>query len=147
VTRAAYIASSLIVPVLLTEVVLGRRKLQAALSRVLSTWAVSYAAAVVWFVVRLHAAFVPFTIFWVGAFLTWFGVRSHIESSIVVRMLVLLRDRPLTDAELAAEYLAACGENRRLDELCRGGLVARGDQGLQITPKGELVSRVTAALR
>ena len=54
-------------------------------------------------ITRLSAV-LPFAIFWSGAFLTWFGVRSHIESSILLRMAYLLRGHPMQPGELLEEY-------------------------------------------
>jgi hypothetical protein len=90
---------------------------------------------------------VPFTIFWGGAFLSWFGVRSHIESSILLRMLFLLRRHPMTESALIAEYTSLYGEAMRREELFRGGLAVRTGDRVSVSPKGKAILGVVAKLR
>jgi hypothetical protein len=110
-------------------------------------WGSIYAATVVSLVLSNAVSPIAFTIFWGGSFLTWFGVRSHIESSILLRMLVFLRRQPMTEALLLAQYLSVYGEAMRLEELCRGGLAQRDRDRLSVTPKGKAVLRVVSTLR
>jgi hypothetical protein len=130
-----------------SELALRRRKMQTGLWRVLVIWISGYAAAAAWLVRHGHSGVVVFTIFWSGTFLAWFGMRSHIESSIVLRMLFLLRQRPMTDAELIAAYASHYGEAARVEELHRGGLVVRGRDGIHVTPKGKTVLLFASKLR
>jgi len=128
-----------LIPAIGSELTLQGRKLQTGLARVLVVWVAGFAAAAGWLVRGGHAGLAAFAVFWCGAFLLWFGVRSHAESSILLRMLFLLRQRPMTDAELAAEYASLYGESMRLAELRRGGLVVKDSDGVRVTPKGRVV--------
>jgi hypothetical protein len=86
-------------------------------------------------------------VFWAGAFLSWFGVRSHIESSILLRMLYLLRKNPTTEATLLAAYEALGGEGKRREELARGGMMTMAGDRVVVTPKGRAILRVVSMLR
>jgi hypothetical protein len=130
-----------------SELILGGMKLQVGLAHVLLVWAAIYLTAI-WVLLRYgDIGPIAFTIFWGGAFLSWFGVRSHIESSILLRMLYLLRGGPLTEAQLLARYSCHYGEAMRIAELERGGLVTRDGGRLFVTRKGRVILAVVAALR
>jgi hypothetical protein len=130
-----------------SELALRGTKLQTGLLRVLVVWALVYLGAVSWLVARGDLSAIAFTIFWGGAFLSWFGVRSHIESSILLRMLVLLRSKPMTERGLVTDYTSGYGEAMRIEELCRGGFATRQHATLTLTPKGATILRVVAKLR
>ena len=130
-----------------SEVALRCRKLQTALASILAIWIALFAAAAVWLRRATPDALVPSAIFWVGASLLWFGVRSHAESSILLRMLCLLRARPMRDGEILDEYASIYGESMRLAELRRGGFVANEGERPRVTPKGKAVLLVVSKLR
>lgn len=130
----------------LSELALGGIKLQTGLARVVVAWGVVFLAAV-YPIYRAGIAPVPLLFFWGGAFLSWFGVRSHIESSILLRMLYLLRKEPLTDAQLLEKYGTYYGPALRLEELLRGGLAKDENGTWVVTPKGKNILRVVALLR
>jgi hypothetical protein len=130
-----------------SEFVLRGTKLQTGLGRVLVTW------AAVW-IFSLYPLFrygavdpIAFTLFWGGAFLSWFGVRSHIESSILLRMLHLLRRGPTSEPEILKAYLEHAGPNARIEELLRGGLARKVGATTIVTSKGKTILGVVARLR
>jgi hypothetical protein len=130
-----------------SELVLRGTKLQTGLGRVLLVWATLFLAGV-WPLFRYgDTGPVIFTLFWGGAFLSWFGVRSHIESSILLRMLYLLRQKPLAEAEVLAKYGAHYGEAMRVEELLRGGLTVKVGDVTTVSNKGKTILRVVALLR
>ena len=146
--EASVAAAAVLAPAIGSELTLRGRKLQTSVARVVAVWVVGYVAAATWLLREGRAGLVAFAILWCGAFLLWFGVRSHIESSILLRMLCLLRERPMTDAQLAAAYASRYGESMRLAELRRGGLVAVDRRGsARVTPKGRMVLLVASKLR
>jgi hypothetical protein len=130
-----------------SELALRETKLQTGLARVLVAWGGVYAAAMVWLLLDSEISPIAFTILWGGSFLTWFGVRSHIESSILLRMLVFLRRQPMTEPVLLTRYLSQYGEAARVEELCRGGLARKDRGGISVTPKGKQILRVVSTLR
>jgi 4-amino-4-deoxy-L-arabinose transferase-like glycosyltransferase len=140
------LAAILAAAVLASEVVLGGRKLQAALPRVLPVFVVAGLTSLA-YLVSVHGIH-PFTliIFWTGAFLSWFGVRSHIESSILLRMASLLAEEPMSSSQLLARYEEVYGEQARRNELARAGLILTGSDGITLTPKGRAIHRVARAL-
>ena len=146
-TSVSLAASAVMVPILSVEFTVKHEKLQTGLARVLAVWSIAFIATAVALVLSAASGLFALTIFWCGAFLAWFGVRSHIESSILLRMLCLLRAGPMTDSELVAAYASRHGESARLDELRRGGLVARNHDVLMLTNKGKAVLRIVSALR
>jgi hypothetical protein len=143
-TELVVVAVSVLVAMAGSELVLRGAKLQTGLTRVLALWAVVYLIAIVWFVRAGDAAVLAFTTFWGGVFLLWFGVRSHLESSILLRMLVLLRNRSMSDGRLLDEYAALYGEPMRVAELSRAGMIR---DGMRVTPKGKAVLFVASKLR
>jgi hypothetical protein len=147
VTVLLFIAAALLGAMGASELALRGTKLQTGLARVLVAWGAVYAVTMVW--LRLDGEISPlaFTILWGGSFLTWFGVRSHLESSILLRMLVFLRREPMSEGRLVARYLSQYGEAVRVEELCRGGLARRDRDQISVTPKGKRILRVVSTLR
>jgi hypothetical protein len=139
-------AAAVIVPIVASEIALGHTKVQTRLARAVAIWAAAYAAAVAWLVYAAGSGIIAVSLFWGGAFLVWFGVRSHIESSILLRMVYLLRRGPLPDARLLEAYAAFYGESARLEELRRGGLIADGRAGARLTPKGKIILSLASKL-
>jgi hypothetical protein len=130
------------------EVALGPTKLQTGLMRTVAVFGAIGGCVVLYLLFARQAAVVPFAIFWSGAFLTWFGVRSHIESSILLRMAYLLRAHPMRPDELLEEYDKVYGANQRVEELYRAGLVVRQASGaIEVTPKGDKVLAAAARFR
>jgi len=147
VTSLLIVLGALLAVFIASELVLGGTKLQTGLSRVLVAWILVYLPTCYLLLRYGDTGLIAYTIFWGGAFLSWFGVRSHIESSILLRMLYLLRDRPLTEAELLARYGSQYGEHLRVEELLRGGLAVKSGERLIVTPKGKGILGVVAKLR
>ncbi len=130
-----------------SELALKGTKLQTGLSRVIVVWGLMFLLATypVW---RFGGTGpIPFVVFWGGAFLSWFGVRSHIESSILLRMVYLLRKKPMSDTELLESYASHYGPGMRMEELYRGGMAAKTDSGIVVTAKGKNILGVVARLR
>jgi hypothetical protein len=140
-------ASAVTIPMVGVEFTVRHMKLQTAFTRVLGIWGAAFAFALAVLVVTTGSGVAALTIFWCGAFVAWFGVRSHIESSILLKMLVLLRAAPLTDAELVAEYTTHGGRLARVEELRRGGFIARDGAVLHLTRKGAMMLAAVTKLR
>ena len=98
-----------------SELALRGTKLQTGLARVLGVWAIVYAGLLVYLETIGSTGFIACTLFWSGAFLSWFGVRSHVESSILMRMMYLLRSRPMT----ADERTRGCSSSLRIASALR----------------------------
>jgi hypothetical protein len=139
---AVFIAS-----IVLCEIVLRRTKLQTALTPVLAVHAFCWIALLILFYWKQQTGAIAVTIFWAGAFLSWFGIRSHIESSILLRMLYLLKQHPRTANELVAQYLSHWGEKMRVEELVRAGLLDHDSNRIALTRKGNLILRIVDLLK
>lgn len=146
-TVALVVAAGVLAAAIGSEIALRGRKLQTALASILAIWIALFAAAAAWLFRARPDALVPSAIFWGGASLLWFGVRSHAESSILLRMLCLLRARPMRDAAILDEYASIYGESMRLAELRRGGFVANEGARPRVTTKGKAVLLVVSKLR
>jgi hypothetical protein len=129
-----------------SELALRGTKLQTGLVRVVAVWAAVYAGLLVCLLIPGTAGALGCTIFWGGAFLSWFGVRSHIESSILMRMMFLLRKKPMTEEELVTDYESHYGETLRMEELRKGKLLRQQTEPA-ITSKGRFILRVVSFLR
>jgi hypothetical protein len=143
----AIVGAALLVVAIGSELALRGIKLQTGLARVLAVWAGIYLPAIAALLISGGASPFSFTLFWGGAFLSWFGVRSHIESSILLRMVHLLRRGPMAQAALVSEYLALCGQSARTEELLRGGLATENAGQLVVTAKGKNILAVVEKLR
>jgi len=143
----AIVVVALIAAMWISELALRGTKLQTGLVRVLAAWGSVYALTLGYTLLRSGISPIGFTILWGGAFLSWFGLRSHAESSILLRMLVMLRRGASSDEELVARYVSLYGETARIDELCRGGLAQKARGSFTVTAKGSTVLRVVSKLR
>lgn len=137
----------LLVVLVVSELALSGRKLQTGLARAVAAWGAVYVACVVSVTRQGDIAPVALTIFWGGAFLSWFGLRSHVESSILLRMLYVLKRGPMTRAQILDEYASHYGEATRVEELIRGGLASRTNGQLSASAKGKTILSIVARLR
>jgi hypothetical protein len=131
------------------ELMLRSRKLQSALGRVAILHAAVLAIVAGFLAANGLMRLVPVSIFWSGALLAWFGFRSHVESSILLRMIHLLGSASMTRRELTSLYNARYGRTERIEELIRAGLVSgdRARTSLVPTRKGLLIARLVLRLR
>lgn len=136
-----------IASMLLCELLLRGTKLQSALIAVFAVHILCWIALLILLLWERHTGAIAATIFWAGAFLSWFGIRSHIESSILLRMLYLLRQRPTTANELLTRYQSQWGEKLRIEELVRAGLLNHGSNRIVLTRKGNLILRIVDLLK
>ena len=142
------VLAALLVVMTLSELALRGTKLQTGLGRVLVVWTLVYLVSVYPVFSYGGTGPIPFTIFWGGAFLSWFGVRSHIESSILLRMLFLLRKQALSKTDLLATYNSQYGPGLRLEELFRGNMATKdATDKVSVTGKGKSILRVVEMLR
>ncbi len=133
--------------VFLSEVALKGRKLQTGLAGVLLVHMVVAGLLLVYFFATGRPVWDTLLIFWTGAFLTSFGVRSHMESSILLRILSFLRRRIVSESDLLQEYESHYGAAQRLEDLFLGGFLERGPGGAIITTKGKFILRVVSLLK
>lgn len=122
-----------------SEVSLGGRKVQSALGSLVKVWGILGVMIMAHFFFARGSGSLVFGVFWAGTFLTWFGVRSHIESSILLRMVFLLREQERSGDQLVAAYDALYGPEERRQELFRSGLAEPAGAGAKLTPKGERI--------
>jgi hypothetical protein len=136
-----------IISIVICEIVLRGTKLQTTLSAILAIHAFCWIVLLILLLWRKQTGATAVTIFWAGAFLSWFGIRSHIESSILLRMLYLLRQQPRTANELMSQYQSHWGEQSRVEELVRAGLLDQGSNHIALTRKGNLILRIVDLLK
>jgi hypothetical protein len=142
-----FVAAAVLAAMVGSELVLRGTKLQTGLSRVLVAWAAVWAMALYPLLRYGGVGPVAFTLFWGGTFLSWFGVRSHIESSILLRMLYLLRRQPMSEAQVVEKYSSQYGQAMRVAELLRGGMTAKSGERTVVTAKGRAILRIVSRLR
>lgn len=129
------------------ELVLRGSKLQSRLVPVVAVHVAIAALALLWLGREPSFDWGPAVVLWTGAFLVWFGVRSHLESSILLRMLCIIHERGrMTEAELLAAYRGEHGATARLDELRRGGYIESTAGTIVVTDKGRTVARAFSLL-
>jgi hypothetical protein len=125
-----------------SEMLVRGLKLQTCTSRFLASFGTLGSVAALYLFAMYGGGVVSFTLYWIGLFVCWFGVRSHVESSILLRMIYALTTKHLTTAELLDGYRNYYGVEDRLSELKHGGLVDSNQGSLTVTPKGRLVLNV-----
>lgn len=131
---------------LAAEMLLVGRRLQNSLQRVLPIFLCLFGISVIG---GLHLGYSkPFVLamFWAGYFLTWFGLRSHLESSILLKMLTEIHEKALTKEELITTYMSIYGPKKRINELQVGGLVTEKNRALFLTDAGKRVVRIAHLL-
>lgn len=143
----AVVGAAFVAAILGSDLTLAGAKVQTRLARVLVVYATVGALLLVYLHWTHVAGTVAFSIYWAGAFLSWFGIRSHIESSILLRMLFLLKEGAMSRSELLAAYERHYSAAQRLEELQRAGLLQPGGRGLEATRKGMLIAKAAAWLR
>lgn len=137
---------SWIITMIFCELVLKGSKLQTGLPKVLLVYCLIGGGLVAYSFAFGFVSPIAVMVFWSGCFLSWFGIRSHLESSILLRMLFLLRKHPWTERELLAEYDSHYGASTRLEELVRGGLTQAGSNPPVLTSKGQTIVKVVRSL-
>jgi hypothetical protein len=120
------------VATLLSQWLLQGRKVQTRAAQVAAIHLGIAAPVLVATRLGLHAGLAAPILFWIGAGLTWFVVRSHLESSI---LLALLED---LDAGLR-RFHERHGLHARIGELAAAGLIREVDGRRLVTSKGRLV--------
>ena len=79
---------------------------------------------------------------WISGFFCWFGLRSHLESSILFRLLVLARRGKASSAELLARYHESESFDDRLENLAASGLI--NPVNGQVSAKAKFLLRLFA---
>lgn len=142
------VAGAFVVAVLLNEILLlSGRKVQSRIFGILMVHYVIFLMTILFITPAEVVRPVSIAIFWLGGFLSWFGIRSHLESSILLRMLYLLKFRSMKPAELLEEYENHYGETLRIEELIRSGLIRRDGQHFTLTRKGRWILAAATSLR
>ncbi len=128
------------------EMVMRGTKLQSGLIQILIVHIIVGAITLL-FLSYYHNVrpFIPM-MFWCGAWLSWFIVRSHLESSILLRMLSILRRGSYTDEELLAIYEEYYGFKERIKELLEGRLIEKEEGKFILCYKGEKVLKIRDVL-
>lgn len=141
-TEIALTLGAFLLGVLVSEVLLGGGTTQSATTPILGVQS-SFAGLVSVWLVRDGLSPVPALLFWSGALLAWTGIRLHIESSILLRLVYLLWSRgELTSAALLSLYEGRHGIGARLAEIERGGFAEIEEGVALVTPKGLRVARL-----
>ncbi|MCI0444240.1 hypothetical protein L0152_13645 [bacterium] len=138
--------ASFVLCALICEIPLRFAKIQSALLKILFIHFMIASLTYI-FLLSLSVNLSSFLILWSGAFLTWFGIRSHIESSILLRLLSILKPAPMTSAELIKAYEKQHGIAVRREELIRSGLVEAKTDGFRLTSKGRVILAIASFLR
>ena len=80
-----------------------------------------------------------------GSFLTWFGIRSHIESSILLRLCCSSLSDSRSEDEMLELYKSRFGWQSRIEEACNAGLIDH--QSGAITNKGKRIVTLFSLLQ
>ena len=146
-TQLILVVTAFFACIVVCELVLKGTKLQTGLVKVFLVHLLCWIALLIFLVTNNESGIIAMTIFWAGAFLTWFGIRSHIESSVLLRMLYLLRKEPVSADQLLSTYHSHYGKELRIEELIRGGLLERDTDEFHVSKKGNQILRMVQLLK
>lgn len=135
-----------LVAVLSEQVGMKRVKSQTGLRRLVAIFGITGLMNTLWCLWN-GVSLVVAVVFWAGVFAAWFVVRSHLESSIFLRMLRLLRGRDLPADELLREYELIYGWEARVKELLQAGLIEGEADDFRVTRKGRIVLGVRRCIK
>jgi hypothetical protein len=142
------VVAAFVVAVILSEfLLLSGRKIQSRLLGIFVVQSVLFFLTFIFIIPGGTIGIISLAIFWLGAFLSWFGVRSHLESSILLRMLYLLKFRPMKPGELLEQYEKHYGEALRIEELIHSALIRREAERFTLTRKGRWILNAAARLK
>src|SRR5206468_7695049 len=110
-----------------SQLAIGRRKVQSCLAPVAAIHLVLLFAVLSAFPAGESAQLGAALLFWSGAGVNWFVVRSHLESSILLAMLLEISGRAISREDLIEVAQKAQPFDRRLHELRDAGLLREGD--------------------
>ena len=139
-------SGALILSGCLNEFFAQGRKLQSWAGKAFCSHLLVGCAVVAYLVAVRQGAVISFLIAWSGAFLSWFVIRSHLESSILLRMLILLRTANLPADGVVHKYQSFYGSGQRARELMQANLIVRSGEECRLTRKGKLVLKVAGLL-
>lgn len=141
-----FVCLSLLIYIISVELLLRNSKVQTALFKCLVLFLIIGIITIPMAMDEIKL-FVLFT-FYSGFFLCWFLLRSHLESSIFLRILVLLHSQSLEKEILLERYHEDFGIAFRIDELLRGNLLQRDTAGeITCTNKGVRIQQIFSFLR
>lgn len=98
------------------------------LPRVILLHAASLSATAVAFLLLDLGRPTALAVFWAGAFSCWLTARSHVSSSILLRMTAMLADGPRPADALADDYQRTHGADHRRRQLATSGFVTTAGQ-------------------
>lgn len=119
------------------EIVLKGRRLQSNVKRVAPLYIVIALCCITIGAYTHYTHPIVIVMYWCGYFLTWFGIRSHLESSILLKMLTTLQASNLSRDELMSSYLQSYSTQSRIAELDNSGLLESKKGIISITPSGK----------
>lgn len=122
----AICGGAFVLAIALPEAWLRRSTMLAQLPKVVVMHACFAAPATVYLLASGAGSAGALWVAWAGAFLIWLTVRSHISSSILLRMVHMLWQGPLSASELTARYELDHGSEHRARQLRSAGLT-RGE--------------------
>jgi predicted transcriptional regulator len=119
------------------EIVLKGRRLQSNVKRVVPLYIVMALCCITIGAYTHYPHPIVILMYWCGYFLTWFGIRSHLESSILLKMLTTLQKSSLSRDELMKAYLQSYSIRSRITELENSGLLESKKDIVSITTSGK----------
>ena len=122
-----------------SQLAMGGRKVQNCLAPVAAIHLALLFAVLTAFPVGNSGELGGALLFWNGAGLNWFVVRSHLESSILLAMLLEISDRAISREGLIEIAHTVHPFDRRLQELRAAGLLRDGDGAPRLTRRGRVV--------
>jgi hypothetical protein len=132
-----------LIAIIISEAAVGGRKVHFAAATLVVVHGALCAIATVFATRDGTVSPVPVLFFWGGALLTWIGIRSHIENSILLRMLYFLRTSPnMTRSALSEAYDSHHGTELRLRELEDSGFINRTDSQVKLLAKAQRAKKI-----
>lgn len=123
----------------LSELVLGDKKIQTVVFKLFFAFIVVLGLLIACLATVSTNNLFVFIVLELGVFISWFGIRSHLQNSILLRFTCYLREDSLTKSQLINVYQKNHGLKEKMKELEEAKLIRVDQQFFELTPKGKLV--------
>ncbi len=133
------VAAGFLIAVIACRLVFAQQKIQATVGAALLVHAIVGLICGLVLTMTRRVSPIAVGLWWAGAFLSWFGVQVHLESSILLWMIQALRRQPLSEHELLTRYAAYYGEAERLEQLDHARLIERQGGEIRLTRRGRRI--------
>jgi hypothetical protein len=142
------VISGFFLAIILSELFLRKNKIHTSLVSIIIMHVVVFLVLyLLQPIINIKLNLIAVIIFWAGAFLAWFVVRSHLESSVLLQMIHLIgKHSDISKDNLCSLYESVYSPELRLKELIKGGLIENNPNKVIVSRKGHLIVSIITVI-